>query len=49
MKHKLTENEFRDLVMRHTVGLLSALTRHWGSLATERIIEFLRKNGHLTG
>ena len=46
-RESIAENEFRDLVMRHTVGLLSALTRRWGSHVTERIIEFLRKNGYL--
>lgn len=46
-REAIGENEFRDLVMRHAVGLLSALTRRWGTHVTEKIVEFLRRNGYL--
>ena len=46
-RESIDENEFKDLVLRHTIGLLSVLTRRWGSYVTEKIIEFLRRNGYL--
>jgi hypothetical protein len=46
-REAIAENEFRDLVMRHTIGLLSVFTRRWGTYVTEKVIEFLRRNGYL--
>ena len=42
-RETITDPEFRDLVLRHTCGLISALYRRWGVVVSEKLIGLLRK------
>lgn len=42
-RETIDQSEFRDLVLRHTVGLLTVLYRRWGSIVTEKLIALIRK------